>query len=51
MEGYRKAIEMAGFLLPPTVADKDHSILKAEPVWFEHSTVGDVRFLSPKSLY
>jgi hypothetical protein len=41
-EGYSKAMQMAGFFLPPPVLESDHSILQAEPVWFEHFTDGDV---------
>jgi hypothetical protein len=43
-EGYKKAMQMAGFILPPTVVDADHSILQPEPVWITHFTDGDVRY-------
>jgi hypothetical protein len=41
-EGYQKAMQLAGFVLPPTVADGDHSILQAEPVWLMHVANGEV---------
>jgi hypothetical protein len=45
-EGYQKAMRLAGFVLPPTVADSDHSILQAEPVWLLHAALGEVSPLS-----
>jgi hypothetical protein len=44
-EGYTQAVKMAGFFLPPTVGESDHSILQPEPIWITHVTNGDVRHL------
>jgi hypothetical protein len=44
-EGYQNAMRLAGFVLLPTVADCDHSVLQAEPVWLLHAALGDVSSL------
>jgi hypothetical protein len=42
-EGYSEAMKMAGFFLPPTVVESDHSILQPEPVWINHISPDYVR--------
>jgi hypothetical protein len=41
-EGYRTALKMAGFTLPPTVTDSDHSILQPQPAWISHLKIESV---------
>lgn len=35
-EGYKKAVEQAGFSLPLAVANSDHSMLQPQPIWIFH---------------
>ncbi|KAF2429953.1 hypothetical protein EJ08DRAFT_716097 [Tothia fuscella] len=35
-EGYEAAMKLAGFTLPSTVAESDHSILQPLPIWIAH---------------
>jgi hypothetical protein len=40
-EGYKQAMKQAGFNLPSSVQESDHSILKPLPAFIYHSDAGD----------
>jgi hypothetical protein len=49
-DDYGTAMKMAGFILPPTVTDSDHSILQPQPAWISHFKVESVSQLSSHPL-